>query len=191
MLGLLGALDPYKHKIHLGQIDMSGDSGAVLSMSESKTVSEAGGGEHGGPSEMLVTMSATSLEEFYPAIAISILMRIIRDPSLSQHHSMVVQAITFIFKSLGIKCVPYISQVMPAYLHVIRTSDASFREFLFQQLGVIIAIVKHHIRNYLDDIFELIKVSGASAACTCGGNLSPDFLRAIFRAYKVFISSFS
>ena len=32
-------------------------------------------------------------------------------------------------------------------------------QFLFQQLGVIIAIVKQHIRNYLDDIFSLIKVS--------------------------------
>jgi len=31
-------------------------------------------------------------------------------------------------------------------------------QYLFQQLGVIIAIVKLHIRSYLDDIFELIKV---------------------------------
>ena len=31
-------------------------------------------------------------------------------------------------------------------------------QFLFQQLGVIIAIVKQHIRNYLDDIFDLVKV---------------------------------
>ena len=80
-------------------------------------------------SEMLVNMAATStLEEFYPAVAISTLMRIIKDPSLSQHHTMVVQAITFIFKSLGIKCVPYISQVMPNYLNVIRTADVTFRE---------------------------------------------------------------
>ena len=107
---------------------------------------------------MLVNMNASSLEDFYPAIAIATLMKIIRDPSLSQHHTMVVQALTFIFKSLGIKCVPYLQQVMPAYLNVMRTSDTC-REFLFQQLGVIIAIVKQHIRNYLDDIFELIRVS--------------------------------
>jgi len=36
VLGLLGALDPYKHKISLGQIDTQSDSGAVLSMSETK-----------------------------------------------------------------------------------------------------------------------------------------------------------
>jgi len=79
-------------------------------------------------SEMLVNMSAGSLEDFYPAIAVAILMRYIRDPSLSQHHRTVVQAITFIFKSLGSKCIPYLSQVVPAYLHVIRASEACFRE---------------------------------------------------------------
>ena len=89
---------------------------------------------HGGnvtenTSEMLANMTAsTTLEEIYPAIAIATLMRIIRDPSLSQHHTMVVQAITFIFKSLGIKCVPYIQQVIPAYLAVIRSADQTFRE---------------------------------------------------------------
>ena len=36
VLGLLGALDPYKHKVFLGQIDSSFDSGAVLSQSDSK-----------------------------------------------------------------------------------------------------------------------------------------------------------
>ena len=93
-------------------------------------------------SEMLVNMSAATLEEFYPAIAITTLMRIIRDPSLSQHHTMVVQAITFIFKSLGIKCVPYISQVMPAYLQVIRSSDTIFREVGPQHFHFVTGMLK-------------------------------------------------
>ena len=32
------------------------------------------------------------------------------------------------------------------------------RDFLFQQLASLIGIVKQHIRNYLDDIFDMIKV---------------------------------
>ena len=97
-------------------------------------------------SEMLVNMSAaTTLEEFYPAAAIATLMRIIKDPSLSQHHTMVVQAITFIFKSLGLKCVPYLSQVMPAYLSVIDNSDSAFREVgtLLPHSLTILAIIFH------------------------------------------------
>ena len=60
---------------------------------------------------MLVTMGSVQLDEFYPAVVIAALMRIVRDPSLSGHHTMVIQAVTFIFKTLGMKCVSYLSQV--------------------------------------------------------------------------------
>uniref|UniRef100_A0A224XHF0 Serine/threonine-protein kinase TOR n=1 Tax=Panstrongylus lignarius TaxID=156445 RepID=A0A224XHF0_9HEMI len=155
VLGLLGALDTYKHKMYLGQIDTQVNSTALLSMTDGK--SDAESSHDLTTSEMLVNMSTSTLDEYYPAIAIATLMRIIRDPALSRHHLMVVQAVTFIFTSLGIKCVPYIPQVIPSFLNVIRTAEASFRDFLFQQLATLIAIVRQHIRNYLDDIFKLIK----------------------------------
>lgn len=139
-------------------------------------------------SEMLVNMGNLPLDEFYPAVAIVTLMRILRDPSLSNHHTMVVQAVTFIFKSLGLKCVQFLPQVMPTFLNVIRVCDASIREvqlartlifhlvslnhllffkrlcfsfasqFLFQQMGMVVCFVKIHIRPYMDDIFTLIRV---------------------------------
>ena len=73
-------------------------------------------------------MGNLPLDEFYPAVAMVTLMRILRDPSLSNHHTMVVQAVTFIFKSLGLKCVQFLPQVMPTFLNVIRVCDASIRE---------------------------------------------------------------
>ncbi|MEQ2193775.1 hypothetical protein XENOCAPTIV_013450, partial [Xenoophorus captivus] len=106
---------------------------------------------------MLVNMCNLPLDEFYPAVAIVTLMRILRDPSLSNHHTMVVQAVTFIFKSLGLKCVQFLPQVMPTFLNVIRVCDASIREFLFQQMGMVVSFVKIHIRPYMDDIFTLIR----------------------------------
>jgi len=39
VLGVLGALDPYRHKVHLGEVSLSRDSGA---MSEAKPLHEAG-----------------------------------------------------------------------------------------------------------------------------------------------------
>ncbi|CAH1240669.1 MTOR [Branchiostoma lanceolatum] len=153
VLGLLGALDPYIHKVNTGVIDRSSDSGAVVSLSDTKSSPESGE----SAAEMLVNMGGCPLEEFYPAVAIATLMRILRDPSLSNHHTMVVQAITFIFKSLGMKCVQFVPQIMPTYLNVIKTCDANVREFLFQQMGMLISIIKQHIRNYLDDIFTIIK----------------------------------
>ncbi|CAG9112211.1 unnamed protein product [Plutella xylostella] len=154
VLGLLGALDPYKHKITRGLIDCQPDSNLVP-VADSKA--EENNFEM-TTSEMLVNMSCPVLDEYYPAIVVSTLMRILRDPTLQQHHTSVVQAVTFIFQSLGIKCVPYISRVTPSLLYVARSTDNNnFREFLFTQLAKLIAIVKQHIRNYLDKIFDLIK----------------------------------
>lgn len=151
VLGLLGALDPYKHKMNKGIIDNTRDNVLI-------SISDLRNDEHLDLStaEMLVNMG-NLLDEYYPAIAISTLMRILRDPTLGQHHTSVVQAVTFIFQCLGIKCVPYLPQVLPNLLENVRTADMNLREFLFQQLSVLIEIVKQHIICYMDDIFKLIK----------------------------------
>lgn len=93
----------------------------------------------------------------FTTVSITALMRILRDPSLSSTHYMVVQAVMVIFKSLGLKCIPFLPHIMPPFLQVMRTCESGFREFLFQQLGVLVSIVKQHIREYLADIFVLIK----------------------------------
>lgn len=59
---------------------------------------------------------------------------------------------------MGVKCIPYIPQVMPSFLNVIRSADTNFREYLFQQLAALINIIGQHVRSYLDEIFALIKV---------------------------------
>ncbi|XP_075183475.1 serine/threonine-protein kinase mTOR [Anomaloglossus baeobatrachus] len=183
VLGLLGALDPYKHKVNIGMIDQSRDASA-LSLSESKTNPDSA---DFSTSEMLVNMGNLPLDEFYPAVAVVTLMRILRDQSLSAHHTMVVQAVTFIFKSLGLKCVQFLPQVMPIFLSVIRLCDNNPREshqpspqrtgmmspqvslggeltpkqkkqkFMFQQLGMLVSFVRSHIRPYMDEIFALMR----------------------------------
>ena len=151
VLGLLGALDPYKHRINQGHIDFQTVSTLI-------PVTDSHDNIDTSVSEMLVSMSPLVLDEFYPAIAVTSLMRILRDPLLSQHHISVVHSVTYIFQTLGIKCVPYISRVTPSLLYVIRNTDnQNFREFLFTQLALIISVVKIHIRAYLEDIFDLIR----------------------------------
>jgi FKBP12-rapamycin complex-associated protein len=93
----------------------------------------------------------------------------------------------FIFKSLGLKCIPFLPQIMPPFLQCMRTKESTLLKFLFKQLGLLVAIVKQHIRvreatslqfplavacdavlcpkkarcpyvqDYLEDIFALIK----------------------------------
>ncbi|XP_037955980.1 serine/threonine-protein kinase Tor [Teleopsis dalmanni] len=151
VLGLLGAMDPYKHKMNKGLIDNQKDSVLIslsdFKMDENQDISTA---------ELLVNMG-NILDEYYPAVAIAALMRILRDPTLSSCHTSVVQAVTYIFQSLGVKCVPYLAQVLPSLLDNVRTADINLREFLFQQLAILVEIVEQHIISYMDDIFKLIK----------------------------------
>ncbi|XP_013148241.1 PREDICTED: serine/threonine-protein kinase mTOR-like [Papilio polytes] len=154
ILGLLGALDPYKHRVNQGLIDFQTMS-TLIPIPETTANYENFDINVG---DMLVNMSPLVLDEFYPAIAVTSLMRMLRDPMLARHHTSVVHSVTFIFQTLGIKCVPYISRVTPSLLYVIRTTDNSnFREFLFTQLAQLISVVKIHIRAYLEEIFDIIR----------------------------------
>jgi len=85
--------------MNLGQIDSQIESTALLSMTDPRPISET----EWTTSEMLVNMSTSTLEEYYPAVAVATLIRIIRDPNLFQHHTMVVQ----VSKNEFLKCVLY------------------------------------------------------------------------------------
>lgn len=52
-----------------------------------------------------------SSEDYYPTVVINALMKILRDSSLSAHHTAVIQAVMYIFKTLSLKCVPFLPQV--------------------------------------------------------------------------------
>ena len=94
-------------------------------------------------------------EEFYPTVAIQALMRIFRDPSLTVHHGTVAQAIMFIFKSLGLGCVPYLETVVPHITTTLRNCPSTLRESLLKQLSTLSLIVREHLRPYVADIFEI------------------------------------
>ncbi|KAJ3103710.1 phosphatidylinositol kinase- protein kinase tor1 [Phlyctochytrium bullatum] len=136
VIGILGALDPYRHKL--------------------VSDPDASQGTRNDLNSMPLGLSPSS-DEYYPTVAINALMRILRDSSLSVHHTAVIQAVMYIFKTLGLKCVPFLPRIMPPFLSMMRTCPPGMLEFHFQQLGLLVSIVKQHIRNYLPEIFSLIQ----------------------------------
>lgn len=84
-------------------------------------------------------------------------MRILKDSSLSQHHKLVVHALMFIIRSLGLKSIQFLPQIMTSFLHVMRICESEFRTLLFQHLSQLVSKVKQHIRDYLREIFSLIR----------------------------------
>uniref|UniRef100_H2Y9G6 Serine/threonine-protein kinase TOR n=1 Tax=Ciona savignyi TaxID=51511 RepID=H2Y9G6_CIOSA len=141
VLGLIGTLDPFKHKMN----QCSPEDVSFFPPQIDFNVND-----------MLVSIGTTS-EDFYPAVAITTLMRVLRDPLLSSHHKDVIQAVNHMFQSLKVKCVPYLPEIIPTYLSTIQTCDPSIREFLFKSLGLITSTVKQHARGFMDRIFAVIK----------------------------------
>eukprot|EP00535_Pseudo-nitzschia_heimii_P010317 CAMPEP_0197192198 /NCGR_PEP_ID=MMETSP1423-20130617/24698_1 /TAXON_ID=476441 /ORGANISM="Pseudo-nitzschia heimii, Strain UNC1101" /LENGTH=514 /DNA_ID=CAMNT_0042645037 /DNA_START=30 /DNA_END=1571 /DNA_ORIENTATION=+ len=97
-------------------------------------------------------------DEFYPTVTIQALMRVFKDSSLAVHHGMVMQAIMFIFKSLGLRCVPFLNQVVPHVLVTIRIcGPTNLRESLLKQVATLSGIVREHLRPYVADIFDIVE----------------------------------
>ncbi|OTF77170.1 serine/threonine-protein kinase mTOR-like protein [Euroglyphus maynei] len=146
VLGLLGAVDPYWHKINMGFIDLSGES---LISYDPALEQEANSYE--------MIWGTFSSDDFYSSQAINTLIAVMKDPQASSQHTMAVQAMAFIFNVLKVRSVPYLPNILPPFINIIRTGDPKIREFLLQQLGQIISAVKKHIRSYLDDIFKVLR----------------------------------
>lgn len=142
LLGILGALDPYKHR-------------------EVEQTSQTSTAEQNAPPVdigLLMLGMSPSCEEYYPTVAINNLMKILKDPSLSMHHNKVIQAVMYIFQTLGLRCVSFLPLIIPGIINVMKNCQRSMLKFYFQQLGALILIVKHHIRPFLHEIFSVIKM---------------------------------
>ncbi|KAK0607667.1 hypothetical protein LWI29_018339 [Acer saccharum] len=149
VLGIMGALDPHVHKRN--QL-LSGSHGEVI-----RAASDSG--QHIPSMDELpmdLWPSFATSEDYYSTVAINSLMRILRDPSLASYHQKVVGSLMFIFKSMGLGCVPYLPKVLPDLFHTVRTCDDYLKDYITWKLGTLVSIVRQHIRKYLQELFSLI-----------------------------------
>uniref|UniRef100_A0A1I7UG45 Serine/threonine-protein kinase TOR n=1 Tax=Caenorhabditis tropicalis TaxID=1561998 RepID=A0A1I7UG45_9PELO len=155
-LGILGAIDPYTHKVFTGSVQSSTAISTALSLPITETDSK-------DPRQDIIhwfNYEKCTLEEFYPAITIANLMLMMQDED-SQSYAEIAQAIVTIFRSLGEMAPLYTEQVVPRLIEVCRratesSNRANLREFFLQQLAIFVAIVKKHAAPYMPAIFTII-----------------------------------
>lgn len=144
LLGVLGALDPYRHR----EVERGKDSNtAKIAEQNAPPIDVA----------LLMQGMSPSNEEYYPTVVFHTLLKMLKDPSLGAHHSAIIQAIMYIFQTLGLRCVSFLNQIIPGMISVMHTCPANMIEFYFQQLAVLVGTVKQHIRPFLNDLFKVIK----------------------------------
>ncbi|KAF9437779.1 phosphatidylinositol kinase- protein kinase tor1 [Entomortierella beljakovae] len=141
LVGLLGALDPYRHK---QMVMRSGDQNQTEKTDNSDVA-------------LLMSGMDPSSDEYYPTVVINALLRILKDPSLSQQYQLATQAILYIFQALQLKMVPFLPQIMPVFLTVMQSGRVHNLDFYFEQMGVLVHIVTLHIRPYIPDLLKLIE----------------------------------
>ncbi|KIJ55748.1 hypothetical protein M422DRAFT_24274 [Sphaerobolus stellatus SS14] len=138
VLGILGAIDPYRRKTGKGGDD------AIESATPVNVVPV---------SHAAVTSGS---DDYYQTVAIDALLGIMKDQSLSNQHHVAVDSIMSIFKTQGLKCVSFLPQIIPAFATVTRSSNARLQEHHLEQIAILIGIIKQHVRNYVPQLFDLV-----------------------------------
>ncbi|KAG0305001.1 phosphatidylinositol kinase- protein kinase tor1 [Dissophora globulifera] len=141
LIGVLGALDPYRHK----QLVMKFGDQNPTDKSENSDVA------------LLMAGVEPSSDEYYPTVVINALLKILKDPSLSQQYQPATQAILNIFRSLQLKMVSFLPQIMPVYLAIMQSGTVLNLDFYFEKMGVLVQIVTLHVRPYIPELMKLIE----------------------------------
>lgn len=140
LMGILGALDPYRHHT----LEQTPEKAAAA---EAPTVTDV----------LLIMDGMTpSHDDYYPTIVINTLVNLLKDPGLTQYHTSMIDALMIIYQTLGLKCVSFLPQVVPAMVHVLHEGDEKRRETCFNQFALLVRIVRQHIRPYLTTIITSI-----------------------------------
>ncbi|KAI0316749.1 atypical/PIKK/FRAP protein kinase [Amylostereum chailletii] len=138
VLGIMGALDPYRRKIKPDEEHFNEPSTPAATAMN------------------LTYMTSSSSDDYYQTVVINALLSILKDQSLISQHHTVIEAIMSIFKTQGLKCVTFLPQIIPAFATVTRSSAARLQEFHLQQLAILVGIIKQHVRNYMPAVFGLV-----------------------------------
>jgi FKBP12-rapamycin complex-associated protein len=142
LIGILGALDPDEQEKIAEKVPENNMS------SENEVLTDV---------SLIMEGITPSNEEYYPKIVISTLMGLLRDTSLTQYHTQVIDAVMNIYQTMGLKCVAFLKDVIPGFISVIRAGGVVSAEAYFNHLSQLVRIVRQHIRPYLTVILETVQ----------------------------------
>ncbi|KAH6617660.1 armadillo-type protein [Chaetomium sp. MPI-SDFR-AT-0129] len=176
LMGILGALDPYKHQ----QVEERAPQ--TQRRPEATQLTDV---------SLMMGGLTPSQEDYYPTVVINALLQILKDQSLLQWHGNVVDAIMSIFITLGLKCVQFLDRVVPAFIAVIKASSPTRLDYYFNHLSRLVGIVRQHIRVYLPDIIEVLQEFWNSTASlqTTIMALIESIARSLEGEFKIYLAS--
>uniref|UniRef100_A0A915E5G1 Serine/threonine-protein kinase TOR n=1 Tax=Ditylenchus dipsaci TaxID=166011 RepID=A0A915E5G1_9BILA len=128
VLGIIGALDPYTHKVYLGTVYSHKSKSLALTLPNTKEIDDP----KSDVSDIIqwFNYERCTLLEYYPALAIANLVEMLQDEALVTYHKDIVYALLQIFSSLGVeRSSKYVNQVVPRLVSITENCKPEFREF--------------------------------------------------------------
>lgn len=110
------------------------------------------------PIEMLISMNSNgSLDEYYPALGIHLMMKTIKNSVSVGVRKDTTQSLVYAMRSLDKRCVNYVKLVIPPFLELIKSMNDNSIIDLINHLGSLIGYIKKHIEPYLNSILSFIE----------------------------------
>ncbi|PAV75947.1 hypothetical protein WR25_21280 [Diploscapter pachys] len=155
-IGILGAIDPYTHKVYTGAVPSADKITTALSLPIVKVVSDSR--QDVADVVQWFNYEKCTLDEFYPAITIANLMMMVQDEAYSQAYPVISSALITIFHSLNESYPQYVEQVVPRLLEVTKASKGkpNQRALFLMQLATLVSVIKSHAKPYLPALFAII-----------------------------------
>lgn len=176
LMGVIGALDPYKLRSREMELKLAGGEipagapptggptgGAADGDVGDDEPGSAGAWAGGGTAAM-----STLHDEYYFGIAVSALLKILRDTSLNRLHQPAIQALLAVCQAMGVRSSMYLNELMPIWMGLLRAggdhgntenfaSGGGIVSFVLNSLASLITTVGLHMRPWAGEI---------TAACT-------------------------
>eukprot|EP01126_Amoeba_proteus_P027639 TRINITY_DN27416_c0_g1_i1.p1 TRINITY_DN27416_c0_g1~~TRINITY_DN27416_c0_g1_i1.p1 ORF type:complete len:550 (-),score=106.53 TRINITY_DN27416_c0_g1_i1:273-1712(-) len=159
LLGILGAIDPYRHKVlQLEMIEKENESKKRKEQTEGTALRTR---EKDSFFKEAMRVLSPQSEEYFPTIALELLMRLLENPRGNLIHLQldVISDLMTILRSMGTRCVVYLKHFLAPLVNLIETygdSTPGLRELLFQELGVLVLVLKHYSRDHFGTFVKLM-----------------------------------
>jgi hypothetical protein len=163
ILGLIGAIDPYDYKLNqlkaVKNEESHNASKAEANPQETNklTTVQATDPYLDSTPDMLVSLNLqSSLDEYYPALAINLLMRIIKTGIVITTRRVAIKALVFAMRSIENRSTQYVELTVPPFLELIRSNKDSLVIDLLTNFSDLILHIKKNIEPYVSSILSCI-----------------------------------
>ncbi|EUB64971.1 Target of rapamycin [Echinococcus granulosus] len=153
LLGLIGAVDPFKLKVSMGQYDYIQETDTAVSqydVAESRDVDIT-------QSELLVNLCWDNREEFFAGYSLSALINILREPGMRSNWDHVVRVIASVLESFNQRAIPCLHQVMMELFKCLQgLHETKLQEAITHHMCSIVQIIGPFAKEFASEIVDII-----------------------------------